>query len=108
MSESTANDTNELIEQQNSAALLWSDLQMLRVSEPSSKGQKDPDSQPDITARAGAAVAERLFGAMVEFSRKNSWLLQSASKLDYYFKPPWIKVSSQPVVFSEEGKNTIT
>ncbi len=92
MSNSTATDTSEVIEQQNIAALrLWSDLQMLRAS------------VPEAGATSGAAdrtlLTERTFEELVEFSRKNSWLLQSASRLNNWFLPPWLQISPNLVRF---------
>lgn len=92
MSNSTATDTSELIEQQNAAALrLWSDLQMLRASA----------SEAAVTSGTSDRVLliQRTFEEMVEFSRKNSSLLQSASRLNNWFLPSWLQISPTPVMF---------
>jgi len=89
MSNATASDTADLIEQQNAAALhLWSDLQLLRPS-----ASTDPAS-PDRTIQT-----ERVFEELVEFSRRSNALLQDASRLNYWFIPPWLRLSPDSVRF---------
>lgn len=98
MSTSTLNDTSELIDQQNAAALqLWSNVQMLS-SETSQDAAHGSDPQ------SVAIIAERTFSAMVEFSRKSAWLLQTASRLNGWFTPWWMRPSIDDVSFSGAGK----
>ncbi len=102
MSNSTLSDTSELIDQQNAAALtLWSDLQMLasETGQGTARGGGDPQSE--------AIIAERTFSDMVEFSRKNAWLLQTASRLNGWFTPWWIRLSIDDVSFNGEGKDRL-
>lgn len=102
MSNATLSDTSDLIDQQNAAALkLWSDVQML-------SSETDPG-----TARSGAEVqsaaiiAERTFTDMVEFSRKNAWLLQTASRLNWWFTPWWVRLSIEDVSFNGSGRDKL-
>src|SRR5208283_4623868 len=98
MSTSTLNDTSELIDQQNAAALqLWSNVQML-ASETSQDAARGSGPQ------SVAIIAERTFSDMVEFSRKSAWLLQTASRLNGWFTPWWMRPSVDDVSFQGEGK----
>ena len=102
MSNSTLSDTFELIDQQNAAALqLWSALQMLSSdSSPATvQGHGDPQSE--------AIIAERTFSDMVEFSRKSAWLLQTASRLNNWFTPWWMRPSITDVSFNGDGKDRL-
>jgi hypothetical protein len=100
MSNSTLKDTYELIEQQNVAALqLWSDVQMLASETGTARGVGD--------AQSGAIIAERTFSNMVEFSRKSAWLLQTASRLNGWFTPWWIRLSVADVSFNGEGRDRL-
>jgi hypothetical protein len=94
MSNGTLNETSDLIDQQNAAALkLWSDIQVLRTN-------------PD-TASAGdgnTVIAGRVFEETVEFSRKSAWLLQSASRLNFWFTPWWMTSSIENVTFNETNR----
>jgi hypothetical protein len=100
MSNATLNETSELIEQQNAAALkLWSNIQLLRTSaDPGRTGGAAADRQ------AGAVIAEHVFEEMVEFSRKSTWLLQSASRLNFWFTPWWMTSSIEDVTFDTTNK----
>ena len=92
MSNATASDASDLIDQQNAAALrLWSDMQVLRANA-ASEGAKPTGSERSI-------LTERIFEELVEFSRKNNALLQSASRLNYWFIPPWLELSPESVRF---------
>ncbi len=103
MSNATLSDTSELIDQQNATALkLWSDVQILRTSE----GMSRPgDAVGGANRQAGVVIAERVFEQMVEFSRKSTWLLQSASRLNFWFTPPWMTLSIDSVSFDGSNKN---
>jgi hypothetical protein len=101
MSNATLNETSELIDQQNATAMkLWSDIQMLRAGGATAVGNEAPGS----ASRAGAIVTEQVFEEMVEFSRKSMWLLQSASRLNFWFTPWWMTSSIDDVRF--DGTNT--
>ena len=100
MSNATLNDTYELIDQQNTAALkLWSDIQLLRTS---GGAAHDGVAGGGPTLQA-AVITEREFEEMVEFSRRSAWLLQSASRLNFWFTPPWLKLSINDVTFPKDG-----
>jgi hypothetical protein len=74
----TVEKTHTLIEKQNSAAVqLWSDLQSLRVTKLNTETRDEDD-------RATAALNERVFRAIVEFSRQSASLLQSAERLRWF------------------------
>jgi hypothetical protein len=101
MSNATLNETSELIDQQNAAALkLWADMQMLRTDEPASTA----GGTVGAVNRAGAIIAEHVFEEMVEFSRKSTWLLQSASRLNYWFTPWWMVLNNKEVIFDADNK----
>jgi hypothetical protein len=103
MSNATLNDTSELIDQQTAAGLkLWSDLQMLRTSALASHAG---GAGVGADREAGAVIAERVFEEMVEFSRKSSSLLQSASRLNFWFTPWWMTSSIYDVTFNETNRN---
>jgi hypothetical protein len=100
MSNATLNETSELIEQQNAAALkLWSNIQLLRTS-----GDAGHTGGAAADRQAGAVIAEHVFEEMVEFSRKSTWLLQSASRLNFWFTPWWMTSSIEDVTFDETNK----
>jgi hypothetical protein len=100
MSNATLNETSELIEQQNAAALkLWSSIQLLRTS-----GDAGHTGGAAADRQAGAVIAEHVFEEMVEFSRKSTWLLQSASRLNFWFTPWWMTSSIEDVTFDETNK----
>lgn len=95
MSTATLSDMSELIEQQNATGLkLWSDIQMLRAN--GGSGEAGAADRP-----ARAIIAGRVFEEMVEFSRKGTLLLQSASRLNYWFTPPWMISDNSDVTFNE-------
>jgi xanthosine utilization system XapX-like protein len=74
----TVEKTHNLIEKQNGAALqLWSDLQALRVTKLNTETKAEDD-------RPTAALNERVFRAVVEFSRQSAALLQSAERLRWF------------------------
>jgi hypothetical protein len=103
MSTATLNDTSDLIDQQNAAALkLWSDIQMLRTSHDKGAAGTAANDQ------TGVLIAERVFEETVEFARRNTWLLQSASRLNYWFTPPWMIVSPEHVKFDATNKDGLT
>jgi hypothetical protein len=96
MSTATLTETQELIEQQNTAALkLRADLQVLRNSTAANVG----------SLQGTSVIADRVFEEMVEFSRKSAWLLQSASRLNGSFTPWWISLSINDVTFNEKNPN---
>jgi hypothetical protein len=97
MSTATLTETQDLIEQQNAAALkLRADLQVLRNGAPTVNG-----TSPQGTS----VIADRVFEETVEFSRKSASLLQSASRLNGSFTPWWIKLSVDDVTFNASNKN---
>ena len=53
--------------------------------------------------RTDALIVERVFQETVEFARKNTWLLQSASWLNFWFTPPWMQLSHADVIFNSEN-----
>jgi hypothetical protein len=96
MCNDTLNETSTLIDQQNAAALkLWSDVQVMQSDAVAGRGEGG--RRPD------GIVADRVFEQIVEFSRKNAWLLQSASRLNFWFVPPWLQVGYMDVVFNAEN-----
>jgi hypothetical protein len=102
MSNATLSDTSDLIDQQNASALkLWSDIQMLRTS----SGTSPADTAGGAANRTGVLIAERVFEETVEFSRKNTWLLQSAGRLNFWFTPWWMTSSINDVTFNQANKN---
>jgi hypothetical protein len=104
MSNATLNETFELIEAQNAAALkLWSDVQMLRTSGDAANA----NGAPSAAGQTAAVIAERVFDGMVEFSRKSTWLLQSASRLNFWFTPSWMGSSIDNVTFTEKNPKGI-
>jgi hypothetical protein len=95
MSTATLNETQDLIDQQNTAALkLRADLQVLRTPMQVTDG---------IASQSASVIADRVFDQTVEFSRKSAWLLQSASRLDGSFTPWWVSQSNEQVRF--DGSN---
>jgi hypothetical protein len=108
MNNTTANETAELIEQQNAAALkLWTNLQILR----SSAAEQAPASSgtpSTLESQSGAAFVNRAFEDAVEFSRKSQWLLQSASKLHFWFNPWWTNIDIRSVTFDQDNPYGIT
>jgi hypothetical protein len=87
--ETTLSDIRELIDQQNAAALqLWSDVQNLHSGDNNPAGHSDSDHQVNTD------VTDRTFVQIVEFSRKNTWLLQSAARLNSWFTPWRIRTDS--------------
>lgn len=108
MVNSTTSDINDLVEQQNSAALkLWSDLQMLTTN---GADQAQPAEAADIasTAQRDTTIKEHVFEEMVEFSRKSNWLLESASRLNFWFAFPGTHLDIKEVTFNRENPDKIT
>jgi hypothetical protein len=104
MNNTTASETADLIEQQNAAALkLWANLQILRST--SAEHTTTPSA---LESQSGAAFVNRAFEDAVEFSRKNQWLLQSASKLHFWFNPWWTNIDIRSVTFDKENPDGIT
>ena len=103
MNNTTANETADLIEQQNAAALkLWANLQILR----SSAAEQTPNSSHAASGfenLSGTAFVNRAFEDAVEFSRKSQWLLQSASKLHFWFNPLWTNIDIGTVTFDKDN-----
>ncbi len=103
MNNTTAVETADLIEQQNAAALrLWTDLQILRPN------SGDPASvpsgaRPALESQSSTAFVNRVFGDAVEFSRKSQWLLQSASKLHFWFNRWWTDIDIRSVTFDKDN-----
>jgi len=95
MNNQTAADTQELIEQQNAAALkLWDSLQLIK-----------PDGSTIGTphvAQSAAGAPGRVFQDTVEFSRRNQLLLQSAIKLHYWFNYLWANYQVSRVTFNKK------
>jgi hypothetical protein len=97
MSTATLTETQDLIDQQNTAALkLRADLQVLRNSTQAGNG---------VSLQGTSVIADRVFEEMVEFSRKSASLLQSASRLNGSFTPWWITLSVKDVTFNGENTN---
>jgi hypothetical protein len=97
MSTATLTETQDLIDQQNTAALkLRADLQVLRNSTQAGNG---------VSLQGTSVIADRVFEEMVEFSRKSASLLQSASRLNGSFTPWWIILSVKDVTFNGENTN---
>jgi hypothetical protein len=95
MCNATLNETSDLIDQQNTAALkLWSDVQVMRAN-------------GDLNRQSDGVMADHVFTEMVEFSRKNVWLLQSSSRLNFWFIPPWMRLSIDDVVFNASNRNRL-
>jgi len=94
MNNQTAADTQELIEQQNAAALkLWSDLQVLRTTGAERDAEPAKGAATAVRTASDAAFANQVFESAVEFSRRSQALLQSANKLHSFnfwskAKPP--------------------
>ena len=100
MCNDTLNETSTLIDQQNAAALkLWSDVQVMQSDAVGGRGEDG--RRPD------GIVADRVFEQIVEFSRKNAWLLQSASRLNFWFVPPWLQLSYMDVVFNAKNPHVV-
>jgi hypothetical protein len=100
MCNDTLNETSTLIDQQNAAALkLWSDVQVMQSDAVGGRGEDG--RRPD------GIVADRVFEQIVEFSRKNAWLLQSASRLNFWFVPPWLQLSYMDVVFNAKNPHGV-
>ncbi|MGD0107236.1 MAG: hypothetical protein ABSC06_24840 [Rhodopila sp.] len=96
MSTATLTETQDLVDQQNTAALkLRADLQVLRNSTHGENAVSPPGT---------SVIADRVFEQTVEFSRKSNWLLQSADRLHGSFTPWWISVSIEDVTFNETNK----
>jgi hypothetical protein len=97
MSTATLTETQDLIDQQNTAALkLRADLQVLRNSTQAGNG---------VSLQGTSVIADRVFEEMVEFSRKSASLLQSASRLNGSFTPWWVTLSVKDVTFNGENTN---
>jgi hypothetical protein len=108
MNNTTANDAADLIEQQNAAALkLWSNLQVLQSNAEQPAGPSRQSSSA-LENQSSTAFASRVFEDAVEFSRKSQWLLQSASKLHYWFNPWWTNIDVGPVTFDDHNPQGIT
>ena len=100
----TVEKTRSLIDTQNHATeQLWSDLQALRVTTLNTNTQAEED-------RATAALNERVFREVVEFSRQSAALLQSAQRLRWFTL--WLAASVNsaapesppaPVQIAEDG-----
>ncbi len=115
MNNSTAEEVIELITQQNSAALkLWSDMQFYRIED------APADQESVLQRRAFAGVAQprsaavphltpdELFGEIVEFSRNSNWLLETASRLNYWFNPSPMRIDPSPVKFDKDNPHHVT
>lgn len=101
MCNATLTETSDLIDQQNAAALkLWVEVQVMQSGEHA--GQVNA-----ANARDGIEV-ERVFEQMVEFSRRSTWLLESASRLNTWFIPPWLRLNPSNVVFNQANPNGLT
>jgi hypothetical protein len=97
MSTATLTETQDLIDQQNNAAMkLRAELQVLRESTQAGNGGSLPSAP---------LIADRVFEEMVEFSRKSASLLQSASRLNGTFTPWWINLAVKDVTFNGENPN---
>ena len=96
MTNNTAQDTADLIDQQNAEALkLWQSLQIIHSA--ASGGQ-----QTAANAQNVAVFSSRVFEDTVEFARRNEWLLQSASRLHFWFNPWWTNIDIQSVTFNDQ------
>jgi len=97
MNNNTAQDTADLIDQQNAAALkLWQSLQIINSA--ASGG-----TQTTAGAQSVAVFSSRVFEDTVEFARKSQWLLQSASRLHFWFNPWWTNIDIQAVTFNDQN-----
>jgi hypothetical protein len=97
MNNHTAQDTADLIDQQNAAALqLWQNLQIIHSTAPGG-------SQSSANAQNVAVFSTHVFEDTVEFSRKSQWLLQSASRLHFWFNPWWTNIDIQAVTFNDQN-----
>lgn len=126
--ESIAKQVSQLIAEQNVAALkLWSQVHYVKSLEAAPNGAAPPASAAGGAAaaanerRAYAAAAlpssdtvvrvtpNELFTGVVDFSRKNNWLRETASQLNNWFNFG-VRVHITPVVFNDdhpEGLNRI-
>lgn len=108
MNNTTATETADLIDQQNAAALkLWGDLQVLRSSIAEQTAASSP-SPSAAESQSSAAFVNRVFEDTVEFSRRSQWLLQSASKLHFWFNPWWTNIDIKSVTYDKDNPNGIT
>jgi hypothetical protein len=119
MNNSTGDEVMQLIDQQNAAALkLWSDLQYFRIEEaPAGPAGLGDGGASERRAFAGAAqpqattvphlTPDELMGEIVEFSRKSNWLLETASRLNYWFNPGTLSVDVAPVVFDKNNPHHV-
>ena len=83
ISNTTLNETSELIARQNTAALkLWSDAQTLHTDQTEEKALSSDPSSPNAMNNA------RVFEELIEFSRGSATLLQSAGRLQRF--TPWL------------------
>ncbi len=106
MNNSTATETADLIEQQNAAALkLWANLQILRSSTAEPAASHAPST---LESQSGTAFVNRAFEDAVEFSRRSQQLLQSASKLHFWFNPWWTNIDISSVTFDKNNPDGIT
>ena len=61
-----------------------------------------------LESQSGTAFVNRAFEDAVEFSRKSQWLLQSASKLHFWFNPLWTNIDIGSVTFDKDNPYGIT
>jgi hypothetical protein len=108
MNNTTANETADLIEQQNAAALkLWANLQILRSST-AEQAAAVSHAPSTLESQSGTAFVNRAFEEAVEFSRRSQQLLQSASKLHFWFNPWWTNIDVSSVRFDKNNPDGIT
>jgi len=125
--ESIAKQVSQLITEQNEAALkLWSQVQYVRNLEgrtnqaaaaPAVSATNDSGTATERRAYAAAALRssetaarvtpDELFAGVVEFSRKNNWLRETATQLNNYFNFG-VLVDIAPVVFNENHPDKLT
>lgn len=118
--ESIAKQVSQLITEQNEAALkLWSQVQYVRnqAAAPALPAADDGATATERRAYAAAALRssetaarvtpDELFAAVVEFSRKNNWLRETATQLNNYFNFG-VLVDIAPVVFNETHPDKLT
>lgn len=98
MGEAILKETNQLIEQQNVAAVaLWRDLQTLRTNNPKLATVDHDDDH------INALINARVFEETIEFSRRSASLLQAADRLNTWFTW-WVRPAS---VLTPDMESTI-
>lgn len=119
--ESIAKQVSQLITEQNEAALkLWSQVQYVRNQAAAPAALPAADNGATATERRAYAAAalrssetaarvtpDELFAGVVEFSRKNNWLRETATQLNNYFNFG-VLVDIAPVVFNETHPDKLT